>query len=660
MVGIIVAMSVVLCAVALLISYQMYFRKNRAFYEQLGRTASQAVASRLTPEELDRYYQTNQTDEHYDQIMEFLWDLVDSSGALYIYVVRPHDNGLTYLFDSDTAVGEHMDYSSGGHLALGTFAEATGAFAENMDRFLAGEELKPIEDTDDAYGWTMTVTTPIRRDDGSAAAYVMVDFSMDEVRREQRNFLLATGGVLAVLTAGFAAAYLVLVRRNFIQPVRQLTEVAQSYEGNESNLAFKQLRAVKGSAELRTLAEAFRMMLVEIQINYMEQQEMAVQEQKMSSDMALTSELSTAMLPKALPERESGYPFQVSGRTNEGAEMAGCFYDYFLLDNDRLCVIVGETPGSGVPQALYTMMAKATIKSHLTSGLTLAEAMSVSNRQIYEMGSGMYLNVLVGVLDGITGHFSCINAGQKDPMIMRGRDRYEWLDSFSFAPLGQNENVLYRTMELDLRQGDRLFFHTSGLDEIEGQDGKSFAQEQLRLALNERQVREADLAGQLASISEAGSSYTAQSGRIEGYAIAALEFLRRDRAQAHCVITPDAIGAAALQSFLREQMQANQISGREMAQLVVLADELFALCCRGADEDGRFLAECTVSSEERVVVLRINGAMKGRDPLNCQGEGPSYHAVNFIRENTEQASFSHEDFMDTVMIVKRLGRKNVV
>ena len=651
----VLTMSVVLCATALFVNYHAYKNRMMGIYEEMGENLSRTLLSRVEPEELDRYYETLERDERYYEIQRFLIDLAENNDVEYLYVVRPNGAGVTFLFDSDMEVGENMDYLTGGYCALGTFVEVEGGFAENLDRLLAGEPVESIVQEDPAYGWLMTTVTPVLHDNGTMAGYVMVDISMGAVMREMRDFLLSCGGLLAAITLVFVGAYLLLARRGIILPIRQLTGVAESYTGGKDDLAMKRLN-IKGSRELRTLADAFRFMLAEIRVNSLEQQELAAQEQRLANEVELARELNQAMLPKGLPERKEAYPFQVRGLTRQGGGTAGCFYDYFMLDRNRLCVLIGETPGSGVAQALYTVMGKTTIKSHLVSGLSLTETMSAANRQMYEMGSELYLNVLVGVLDGTTGHFSCINAGQRDPLIMRSGDQYKWLDSFSFAPLGQNENVLYRGLELDLSQGDRLLLRTEGLDAIQGQDGRAFSDGQLRVILNEGKVREAELAPQLQLISQAGADYGTGGGRSKGYALLALEYLRRDAAQAHCVVTPDAAGAAELEGFLRGQLQANRIDGRWAAQMLVLGDEAFALCRRGAEPDQRFLAECSVSREERTMVLRLNGSLNGRNPLDGDDEG-TRHAVNFIRKNCEYVSFEHGASKDTVILVRRLARE---
>lgn len=649
----ILAMSVILCATALFVSYQTYQRRTMAFYEQLGHNVVATLASQLEAEDLDRYYETLEMDDRYYEIQRFIADLVESNGVQYLYVVRPHGIGVTFLFDSDMEAGENGDYLSGGYCALGTYTDLLGGFADNLDKLLDGQEVGPIVQKDPSYGWLMTSMTPVLHEDGSVAGYVMADISMNEVVQEQQHFLLYSGGLLAALTVVFAGVYLLVIRRSFIRPVQELTAAAQGYEGGENKRAFSQVK-IKSNDELRTLADAFRMMLAEIELNNQEQQELALREQRLESELQLANQLNISMLPRELPERKEGYPFAIRGQIYQGHELSCCFYDYFLLDQDRLCVLVGEVPGGGIPQVLYTAMAQATIKSQMRSGLPLAEAMTAANQQLYEMSGELSLNVLVGVLDGITGHFSCINAGQSDPLLMRSQDQYQWMGVLPYAPLGQNENVVYQTMEVELRQGDRILFHTAGLDSITGRDGRPFAAEQLRLSLNESRSRQAELERQLQGVSDAGKVYARRVEDINGYVLLAMEYRRRDRAQAHCVLTPDARGSARLMEFLRGQLEANQLQGGQMARMLVLADELFTLCCRRADSDSRLMAECAIPQGEGQAILRLKGGFGGHSPLEEIQDEASKHAAEFIVQNCSRVLFESDGTMDTVTVVKQL------
>ncbi|MCD8331771.1 MAG: SpoIIE family protein phosphatase [Oscillospiraceae bacterium] len=435
----ILIMSITLCTCALVVSYRTYWNRSMEFCQRLGQSVAQTLASQLDPNDLDRYFETNEMDDSYYKTQQFIRDLADSNQVEHLYVVRPQDEGVIYLFVSNGAEDEGADGRT-----LGSYDKLTGDFAAELDRLLAGDDVDPVVWQDESLGRLMSVMIPVTHEDGTMAGYVMVDISMNEIMQEQRTFLLCTGGLLVALTVAFLFVYLLLIRRILIQPVQQLTEAASQYEGGKGH-AREALNAVniRSNDELRTLFDAFRMMLMEIDLSAWEQQELAVREQRLDSELQLANELHQSMLPKELPERDGGYPFCVGGTTFRGETTVYTFYDYFLLERDRLCIILSEVPGSGISGALFTVMARTALKSQLSSGLPLGEAMSAANQQLYEMSSGLYMNALVGVLDGTTGQFYCINAGQPDPLLMRSQGSYEWMKMRSYAPLGQSENVLY-------------------------------------------------------------------------------------------------------------------------------------------------------------------------------------------------------------------------
>ena len=648
--------SAILCAVVLFASYQNYRERTTELYQEKGDYVVRTLASQLDPEELEGYYTTGETDQRYGQIQDLIADLVENSGVERLYVVRPNGARVSFLFDSNVEAEEMGDNSAGDGCALGASTELSGELAQSLDRLLAGETVEPVARQDPALGWMMTAMAPVLHRNGDLAACVMADINMDHVVGAYRHFLFSVGGILLALAVVLTVIYLLVIRRMLIRPLRQLTEAALSYEGGESNKLFSRVK-IHGNDELRTLADAFRMMVVEIEINNMEQKELALREQRLDSELQLANELNVSMLPKALPRREEGYPFSIRASIHQGHELACCFYDYFLLDRDRLCIVVGEVPGEGIPQVIYTAMAQATIKSQMRSGLPLSQAMTAAGRQLYEISDSISLNVLVGVLNGATGRFSCINAGQPRPLIMRSGDRYQWVKSLSSAPLGQSGNVVYQVLEMQLRQGDRLFFHTKGLDEIRNREDTPFGEEQLRLSLNRKESCQGDLEAQLQYIRDSGVAFARRPGDIKGYAMLGLEYRRRDRAQAHCLLTADAAGGETLLRFLREQMAENRIADRQAALLMVLADELFALCRRLAAPDSRFMAECAVPEEGNLVVLRLKGEMDGRNPLDQDGGEADRHAAEFLSKNCEQVLFERSNSMDIVTLVWRFQRE---
>ena len=602
----------------------------RTLYGQHGQDLAQELAEQVEAKEDS-------------QLPQVLSNAVSQGSVSFAAVIRPQEAGLEVLLCTGDRVEEDL-------VSQGDVWMPGGMPASALEGLLEGQQPEPIFWRDQVLGWRMLTAAPVDRTGSWATCYVVVELNMDQAAAQERGFLVSMGVLLVCLAAVLIVAFMLVIRRIFIQPIRLLTKAAQDYEGGEDKSTFTKVK-IKSHDELRTLSDAFRMMLVEIDLNNFEQKELAVREQKLEIELQLANELNQSMLPKELPQREQGYEFDVHGLLCPGREVEYDFYDYFMLDQDRLCVVIGAVPGEGIPQALYTAMAQTAIKSQLRSGLSLAAAMTAANSQLHEMSSAFVLHALVGVLDGMTGKFSCINAGQEIPLLMRSQSRYEWVQAPPYAPLGQNENVVYQVLELELRQGDRMFFHTQALGEIQNEAGKSFAEDQLRATLNLSQSRGLGVARQLEFIRDAAGAYS-QRVQVDGYAMLSLEYRRRDRAMAHCVLLAGAKGERTLLDFLRSQLEANAFTSRQIAEVAVLADELFVLCCGQAEPDARFLAQCAVTEETGTVLLQIKGPMGGKNPLEASRGEVSARAAAYIRANTQRVVFESLDSMDVITVTR--------
>jgi sigma-B regulation protein RsbU (phosphoserine phosphatase) len=645
-------MCTILCAVSVYASYSEYSLQMNAYLKRMGGNLTRVLASQITADDLDHYYETQKMDDRYYQIQNFILDLADNNDVKYLYIVRPNGVGVTFLFDSDLRANENGDYYAGGNCSLGTYVDLEGQFAENLDRLLAGKEIDPIVAHDSSFGWLMTISYPVTHEDGTMAGYIMVDISMNEVVANQRAFLLHMTLLLSLLTLGVMAAYLVFVRKTVIRPIRQLTSAAQAYEGGENKASFSNLK-FKSRDELQTLADAFRMMLVEIDLHGREQTELAVREERVESELRLATEINAAMLPKSLPEPEGGLGFAVQGRVEQLEELGCGFYDYYLLDHGRLCLVMGEVLDKGMSAALFMVVAQTTVKSQMRSGLPLTEAMTAANRQLYEIGGDLALSALVGVLSQ-DGTFSYINAGQRAPLLMRDQDRYDWLKGPVYAPLGQNENVVYQIGQVSVHQGDRLFFHTVGLDDIEGEGGRLFGEQKLQTALNVSRGRDLDLDGLLEYMGREGRAYARRPETVRSFAMAALEYRRSSRNLAHCTVPGNRKGAAQVTEFLKRQLGANGLSRRAAAEAVVLADELFNLCCWTTAVDRPITVEFAMAPGNGCLTLRMKGSFGGKDPM-LSGEGDiAANAVRFIRSCTEQLSFEKGELQDVLTVEKLL------
>ena len=237
-------MSVVLCTAALAISYHTYLRDTRALYGQHGQQLAQELA--------------RQADGGGQLTQAVLEEAMEQDDISFAAEVRPLETGLEVRL----CAGDRL---KAGLLAPGDLWMPAGLESSALENLLEEGRLEPILWREPGLGWRMLAVAPILRTEGSVSSYVAVELEMDQAIAGERSFLMGMGVLLACLAAALIVAFMLVIRRIFIQPIRLLTKAAQDYEGGENKSTFTKVK-IKSHDELRTLSDAFRMMLVELSL----------------------------------------------------------------------------------------------------------------------------------------------------------------------------------------------------------------------------------------------------------------------------------------------------------------------------------------------------------------------------------------------------------
>ena len=489
--GLIVTMCVVLGLLAAVVSYRTFSASMMEYYNQLGTNLVRTLASQLDADELDRYYETGEMDERYYEIQSFISDLVASNDVEYLYVVRPHGVGVTFLFDSDMETGESGEYEDGGYCALGTYVDLVGGFADNLDRLLAGLDVEPIVQRDASYGWLMTAMTPVLHEDGTMAGYVMADISMNDVMNTRQTFLITLVGLLAAVAAVFLVTFLFILRRMVLHPIDLLTQATGDFiQSNEEELAAGtatvNVPPIRTGDEVELLADSFRKM-EEDMISYIRSfVEVTAEKERIGAELNVATQIQADMLPRIFPAFPERQEFEVYATMNPAKEVGGDFYDFFLVDDDHLAVVIADVSGKGVPAALFMVIAKTLIKNHAQNRETPGEVFTQTNAQLCEGNdAGLFVTAWMGVLEISTGKFVYVNAGHNPPLLKRAGGQYEWLKSRPGFVLAGMEGIRYRENTLELMPGDTLYLYTDGVTEATSSAQELYGEERLQAALNE-------------------------------------------------------------------------------------------------------------------------------------------------------------------------------
>ena len=147
-------------------------------------------------------------------------------------------------------------------------------------------------------------------------------------------------------------------------------------------------------------------------------------------------------------------------------EVGGDFYDFFFVDKNKICLVIADVSGKGIPASLFMMRSKAIIRSYAESGKNPAEIFRLANNGLCDGNDAdMFVTVWIGIVDLETGHVTCSNAGHEYPVIKRKTGEYElYKQKHNFA-LACMRDAKFREYELDLQPGDSLFVYTDGVPE---------------------------------------------------------------------------------------------------------------------------------------------------------------------------------------------------
>ena len=125
-------------------------------------------------------------------------------------------------------------------------------------------------------------------------------------------------------------------------------------------------------------------------------------------------------------------------------EVGGDFYDFFLIDDDHLAMVIADVSGKGVSAALFMMVSKALIRNQLMSGCDPAQALQRANAQLCENNeTQMLVTVWAAVLEISTGKGLACNAGHENPGIRHSDGPFELLTYKHSIFLGTSKKAKY-------------------------------------------------------------------------------------------------------------------------------------------------------------------------------------------------------------------------
>ncbi len=206
---------------------------------------------------------------------------------------------------------------------------------------------------------------------------------------------------------------------------------------------------------------------------------------RIDKELELAKVIQESSLPSVFPPFPEREELDIFASMDAAKEVGGDFYDFYLLDENRLAFLVADVSGKGITAAMFMMKAKALIKSFAERGGDAAEILTNANNALCEGNDAeMFVTCFLAILDFESGKIEFANAGHNPPLIRRKGGEFEYFKVRPGFVLGGMENIRYRKGEMDFQLGDALLLYTDGVTEAADVQNNLYGEDRLHTTLN--------------------------------------------------------------------------------------------------------------------------------------------------------------------------------
>ena len=404
---------------------------------------------------------------------------------LYIPIVDEiGQNHLAYLFDAENDYFDQIPLGHSDPLNPIHFSEVYGIYK-------SGHPSDSHFISHSTYGYTTSAILPVKDSLGNTVAVLDCYVPMEIVESTMNEYICTVVLAIVFLVFLFVIVFSLYLRQRVVRPLLTITHHAQEFVSNQDKRHPKLLDIQTGD-EIQTLANTFNQMTLDLG-NYITQlTEVTAEKERIGAELSVATNIQASMLPGIFPAFPDYHEFDIYATMTPAKEVGGDFYDFFLIDDDHLVMVMADVSGKGVPAALFMVISKTLLKNCAQTGRSPKEILELVNTQLCEGNeSEMFVTVWIGIYEISTGKLIAANAGHEYPALKRSNGLFELYADKHGLVLAGMDCSRYTEYELQLYPGDQLFVYTDGVPEATNKVLELFGTDRMIASLN--QVKDSDM-----------------------------------------------------------------------------------------------------------------------------------------------------------------------
>ena len=633
------------------VTFTKHFREN---YDDHLRSIAIAAQECLDSDNFKQYLNTKERTASYERVKSILDGFVRNFDLNMIYVSVPEGpdyTKITYIYNPVNPKSRFHEFPLGyQEIYIQKDYNTSAKAVMEEGKIIVRHTLKTRS------GSHITSMSPVYDSNGNIIAVLGAQKSIQEFVSSVRQYLAIISTVCLIFTLCFITIFTYLFNRGIIKPIIIVTKESDRFSSLWKDPA-ENLLNINNRDELGILAHSFYQMEKDMCTYIEDLKNVTAEKERISTELNVATKIQSDMLPKGYPAIPERTDFDLYATMEPAKEVGGDLYDYILLDQDHLLLIVGDVSGKGVPAALFMVVAKTLLDSHAIQKLSPQEIFSVTNNQLSGNNeSGMFVTCWLGILEFSTGELKYVNAGHPAPVLFHDGE-YKFLDTKPNFVLGGMEGLPYKEHTIHLDKGDRLFVYSDGVTEATNAQEQLFGDQNLLYALkNTKNLNSRDV---IKEVRNQIDGFVKEAEQFDD--ITMLNFIwhkeestlnpgSTDSEELSTTVSVPASEAnlIAVNNFINSHLEPYDIPVGLRTKIELVVEELFVNIAKYAykDNTGTVQIDCHVSQNPNVLHLTFKDSGIPFNPLAKEDPDVTLSAED--REIGGLGIFLTKKYMDTI------------
>ena len=545
-----------------------------------------------------------------------------------------------------------------------------GAKPSLLDRFYGTQSMSAVISNMEQYGYRCTAGTKLFEAEGYPV-FIFFDTDMNDVADMSRTFLLQYVLLLLIVTVLTALFFLRHLKKTVVTPINELAAAALAYtndvqDGHRSGRHFAELDIRTGD-EIENLALTMKAMEDDLASYIRNLSKVTAEKERIGTELSLATRIQADMLPNIFPAFPDRAEFDLYASMTPAKEVGGDFYDFFLIDDSHLGLVMADVSGKGVPAALFMMASKILVKNYAMTGRSPKEVLRSVNDQICKNNrEEMFVTVWFGILDLDSGVLTAANAGHEYPILKHQDSDFEVIKDKHGFVIGGMEGMRYKEYHLQLEPGSKLFLYTDGVAEATDSGGELFGLDRTLGALNSK--TDGTPRELLETVYAEVGRFVGDAPQFDDFTMLCLHYLGKDNMKGAEKVKELTVEAAVsnidtVTDFINAELELLDCPMKAQMQIDIAIDEIMSNISNYAyaPGTGQVTVRMEREDEPRAVLISFSDSGVPFDPLAADDPDTTLSAderkvgglgVFVVKKTMDDVSYEYKDGQNILRIKK--------